>query len=260
MIFKLRTYNFEHRTIKTGDYMYEERFYRDYMKSEKFINFTVLDKESDLHISAKANLEEQAKQYLVKYRNSIKDYGDSDTEFYKSLVPIEVSKNAGEIVRHMAMAAKDAKVGPMAAVAGAISQYVGLELLKYTDEIIIENGGDIFIKTNKTRKIMIYAGDSPFSERIALSISPEDTPLGICTSAGTIGHSLSFGRADAVVVLSKDTLLADATATAIGNIIKEPMDIDKGIEYGKEINGIEGILIIIGDKMGAWGKIELVEP
>ena len=117
--------------------MYEKRFYRDYMKSEKFINFTVLDKESDLHISAKTNLEKEATQYLVKYRKAIKDYGDSDEEFYKSLVPIDVSKNADDIVRHMAMVAKDAKVGPMAAVAGAISQYVGLELLKYTDEIII---------------------------------------------------------------------------------------------------------------------------
>lgn len=230
------------------------------MKSEKFINFTVVDKESDLHISAKSSIEKEAKMYLAKYRKAIKDYGDNNIEFYKSLVPLEVSENANEIIKNMATAAKDAKVGPMAAVAGAISQYVGLELLKYTDEIIIENGGDIFIKTNKTRKIMIYAGKSPFSEKIALSIAPEDTPLGICTSAGTIGHSLSFGNADAVVVLSKDTLLADATATAIGNIIKGPNDIDKGIEYGKAITGVEGILIIIDDKMGVWGKIELVKP
>jgi len=240
--------------------MYEERFYRDYMKADNFMNFTVIDKESDLHISAKINLEKEAKKYLQKYRTAIKDYGDNDTKFYKSLVPLEVSKNADKIVRHMAMAAQHANVGPMAAVAGAVSQYIGIDLLNYTDEIIIENGGDIFIKTNKKRKILIYAGDSPFSEKIALSISPEDTPLGICTSAGTIGHSISFGKADAVVVLSKDTLLADATATAIGNIIKDPDDINKGIEYGKTIEGIEGILIIIKDKMGAWGKIELVRP
>lgn len=240
--------------------MYEERFYREYMKADNFMNFTVIDKESDLHISAKTNLGKEAKKYLEKYRKAIKDYGDNDIDFYRSLVPLEVSDNAHDIVRHMATAAKGADVGPMAAVAGAVSQYVGFELLKHTDEIIIENGGDIFIKTNKERRILIYAGDSPFSKQIALSISPEDTPLGICTSAGTIGHSLSFGNADAVVVLSKDTLLADATATAIGNIIKEADDINKGIEYGRVIEGIKGILIIIGDKMGAWGSIELVRP
>lgn len=240
--------------------MYEKRFYREYMKSDEFINFTVIDKESDLHISAKINLEKEAKKYLEKYRNDIKSYGDRNINFYKSLAPIEVSNEAPEVVKHMAQAAKCANVGPMAAVAGAISQYVGLNLLNHTDEIMIENGGDIFIKTDKEKKILIYAGTSPFSEEIALLISPQDTPLGICTSAGSLGHSLSFGNADAVVVLSKDTLLADVTATAIGNIIKEPGDIEKGIQYGKSIKGIEGILIIIKDKMGAWGKIELVKP
>ncbi|MCT4563875.1 MAG: UPF0280 family protein [Maledivibacter sp.] len=240
--------------------MYEKRFYRDYVKAHEFISFTVIDRESDLHISAKNNLKNEAKGYLEKYRNDIKAYGDKNILFYKSLVPIEVSDEADKVVKHMAKAAKCANVGPMASVAGAISQYVGLDLLKHTDEIMIENGGDIFIKTNKERKILIYAGNSPFSQKLALSISPEDTPLGICTSAGTIGHSLSFGNADAVVVLSKDTLLADATATAIGNIIKKPSDIEKGIQYGKAIKGIEGILIIIKDKMGAWGKVELVRP
>lgn len=240
--------------------MYEKRFYRDYMKSDKFVNFTVIDKESDLHISAKTNLEKEAKEYLQKYRKAVKDYGDKDESFYKSLVPIVVSDNAPEIIKHMAKAAKHAKVGPMAAVAGAVSQYVGLELLRHTDEIMIENGGDIFIKANEEKKILIYAGNSPFSEKVALLISPEDTPLGICTSGGTVGHSLSFGNADAVVVLSRDTLLADAAATAIGNIVKEPQDINEGIEYGKAIKGIEGILIIIKDKMGVWGKIELVRP
>ncbi len=230
------------------------------MRPDKLTHFTVLDRESDLHISAKINLEKEAKKYLNRYRNDIKSYGDKDTKFYKSLVPMRVSSKATDIVKHMARAARLAKVGPMAAVAGALSQYVGLELLKYTNEIIIENGGDIFIKTDIKRKILIYAGKSPFSEKIALSISPEDTPLGICTSAGTLGHSLSFGRADAVVVLSKDTLLADATATAVGNIVKEAHDINKGIEYGTAIKGIEGILIVIGDRMGAWGRIELVKP
>ena len=237
--------------------MHEKRFYRNYIKIDEFINFTVVDKESDLHISAKSNLEKECKKYLEKYRDDIRDYGDKHTNFYESLVPIKVTDEV-EIVKNMAMASAKVNVGPMASVAGAISQYVGLDLLRHVDEIIVENGGDIFIKTNKKRKILIYAGDSPFSEKIALSISAEDTPLGICTSAGTIGHSFSFGNADAVVVLSKDTLLADATATAIGNIIKSKDDISKGIEFGKNIEGIEGVLIIIKDSMGAWGKIELV--
>ncbi|TCO73786.1 UPF0280 family protein [Marinisporobacter balticus] len=240
--------------------MYEKRFYREYMKPNDFINFTVIEQESDLHISAKCNLDKEAKQYLLKYREEIKDYASLHKDFYTSLIPLESSKNATELIKHMIQASSFAKVGPMATVAGAISQYVGLSLLQYTDEIIIENGGDIFIKTTHKKKILVYAGNSPFSNKIALSISPEDTPLGICTSAGKVGHSLSFGRADAIVVLSKDTLLADGVATAIGNMIVTSEDIHKGIAYGKSIEGIEGLLIIIDDKMGTWGNITFVQP
>ncbi|QEK13662.1 UPF0280 family protein [Crassaminicella thermophila] len=240
--------------------MYQKRFYRKYMKPNNFVNFTVIEKESDLHISAKCNLKKEARKYLIKYRKAIKTYGSVHKDFYTSLNPLVAKENATDIIKHMINASTLAKVGPMATVAGAISQYVGLSLLKHTDEIIIENGGDIFMKINHTAKILVYAGNSPFSNKIALSISPTNTPLGLCTSAGKVGHSLSFGNADAVVVLSKDTLLADATATAIGNIIFTPKDILNGIEFGKSIPGIEGVLIIIEDKLGTWGNITLVNP
>lgn len=240
--------------------MFEERFYRDLMKIDGFLNFTVIEKESDLHISSKLRLEKEARDCLIRYRQDIIDYIKNDLNFHKSLVPIDVPHTAPKIVTHMAYAARCADVGPMAAVAGAISEYVGIELLKYTDEVIVENGGDIFIKSNRDTKILVYAGRSPFSNKIALSISASDTPLGICTSAGTVGHSLSFGKSDAVVILSKDTLVADAAATSVGNIVVTPDDINPAIEYARSIKGVEGVLIIISDKMGAWGKVTLVRP
>ena len=236
------------------------------MKSEGLINYTVVEYESDLHISSSCRLEDEARKYLIKYRQDIISYAlsvssaSNDISFYKSLIPMQVLESAPDIIKHMAQAAASVSVGPMACVAGAISQYVGYELLKYTDEIIIENGGDIFIKCNTDKKVLIFAGQSPFSNKVALSISAKNMPMGICTSAGTVGHSLSFGIADAVVVLSKDTLLADAAATAIGNIIISPGSVHIGIEYAKTISGILGVLIIIGDKMGVWGDITLVEP
>lgn len=240
--------------------MYEERLYRNYAKSHGLISFTVIDQESDLFILASNDLTDKAKVSIRKYREQIKTYGEQEKNFITSLVPMEVRDEAPKIIKEMAKAAKLAGVGPMATVAGAVSEYVGKELLAHTEEILIENGGDIFIKSNSPKKILVHAGQSPFSEKIALAIAPEDTPVGICTSAGTIGHSLSFGKADAVVVISKNTLLADATATALGNMVKEPKDIQQALEYGNNIDGIDGILIIIQDKMGAWGKIEIVEP
>jgi len=240
--------------------MVGKRFYRDYVHSEDLKAYTVVEQESDLQIYAKEDIGEAAKKWLEKYRRDLQHYIGKNRDFLHSLTPTTVEPWAPEIVRHMAGASLKAEVGPMAAVAGAISEYVGKKLLEITNEVMIENGGDIFIKTDKVRRILIYAGSSPFSNQIVLKISPQDTPMGVCTSAGTVGHSLSFGKADAVVVLSKDTPLADAAATAIGNLIQTAEDIEDGINYGKAIEGIEGIMIIVGDKLGAWGNISIEKP
>jgi len=149
-------------------------------------------------------------------------------------------------------------VGPMAAVAGAIAEMVGRELLNFSSEVIVENGGDIFLCHKKMRHIGIYAGDSPLSGKLALEIEPEDTPLGVCTSSGTVGHSLSFGKADAAIVLSPSAALADAAATAVGNMVKTAEDMPRAIEFVREVEGLTGIAIIVGDKMAVWGKINLV--
>jgi len=123
----------------------------------------------------------------------------------------------------------------------------------------VENGGDIFLKSLEKRIIGIYAGKSPLTGKIGLEIDGEDTPLGICTSSGTVGHSLSFGKADAVVALSKSATLADAAATAIGNLILQPDDIPSGIEFAQGIEGLKGLLIIKDDKIGLWGKVKICQ-
>jgi Uncharacterized conserved protein len=148
----------------------------------------------------------------------------------------------------------------MAAVAGAISEYVSRELESLSDEILAENGGDIYMNFKSDRKVLVYAGSSPFSCKVAVKIPKELMPVGVCTSAGTVGHSLSFGKADAVMVISKDTLLADAAATALGNMVKTSEDIQAALDRAKTVEGILGVLIIIGDKMGLWGQVDLCRP
>ncbi len=237
--------------------VYQKRFYRDWFSNTNLVFFDVCVYESDLMIGACKNMSDEALASVRKYRRQLKNYIDENPIFKDSLVPIDVKENAPLIVRIMGEAAKKADVGPMAAVAGAIAEMVGKELLFQSEEVIVENGGDIFLKTKTQRKVGIYAGESPLSGKIALTIDPEETPLGICTSSGTVGHSLSFGKADAAVIISKDTSLADAAATALGNKVRMPQDIKDAIEFAQKIEGIEGILVIIGDKMGAWGNIKL---
>jgi ApbE superfamily uncharacterized protein (UPF0280 family) len=240
--------------------MYEERIYREQMTPADLIQFNITEYESDLQIFAKCNLEADARAEIKKYRGILRKYIAAHPGFLTSLIPIKASPDAHEFIKHMCFAAQLAGVGPMAAVAGAVSQYVGLSLLNKTDEVMLENGGDIYLKTHKQRDILIFAGASPFSNKLALRIPASTDGLGICTSSGTLGHSLSFGKADAVVVVSKDTLIADAAATAIGNVVKTPEDLEQGLTLAKSIRGVQGVVVIIGSKMGAWGEVTLIKP
>ena len=237
--------------------MYEARTYRHWVKDEGLASFSVVVKETDLYIRASSNLHRKAHKLVLKYRGMLEEYIRRDPAFLTSLEPFAVGEDAPFIVKEMVRATNRVGVGPMAAVAGAIAEFVGNDLLAFSPEVVVENGGDIFLKSLKKRMIGIYAGKSPLTGRISLEIKGEDTPLGICTSSGTVGHSLSYGRADAVIVLSPSTTLADAAATAIGNLIVQPDDIQKGIELAKSISGLKGVVIIQDDKMGLWGEVTI---
>jgi len=237
--------------------MYEPRTYREWVEGKDLVAFNVIVKESDLYIRAASNLKRKAGRLVVKYRTQLKKYIERHPDFLTSLEPVAVPANAPQIVKQMAEAGKKARVGPWSAVAGAIAQFVGNDLLAFTPEVIIENGGDIFIKSLKKRAVGIYAGKSPLTGKIGIEILPEETPLGISTSSGTVGHSLSFGKADAVTVVADSAILSDATATAICNLIQQRTDIPKGIEVAREIHGLRGIIIIIGEQMGVWGKVRI---
>jgi len=238
--------------------MYEPRTYRHWIKDSDLVSFNVTVKETDLYIRARNNLKAKALEAVVKCRTPLEEYIESHPLFLSSLEPCSVEKDAPAIVREMAQAAQVVGVGPMATVAGAVAEAVGKDLLAYAPEVIVENGGDIFMKISKTRLIGIYADKSPLTGKIALEISPEQTPLGICTSSGTVGRSLSLGTADAVIALSHSTALADAAATALGNSIKSAEDIALAIEQAQTIAGLDGVVIIKGDKVGLWGKVKVV--
>ena len=239
--------------------MYEKRTYRNLVKTDDLVKFEVVVKETDLFVRAERDLSQDSRESVLKYRHQLETYIAINPEFQKSLFPFTDDPYAPEIVQEMILASQLAHVGPMAAVAGAMAEWVSKDLLKLSKEVIVENGGDIYLATSKKRIIGIYAGDSPLNFKIGIVISPEETPLGICTSSGTVGPSLSFGKANAVCILSKSATLADAAATAVGNVVKEKKDIELGLERGKTITGVLGTLIIIEEKMGVWGNVKLIQ-
>ena len=239
--------------------MYEPRTYRHWVKDKDLVSFNVVVKETDLYIRASHNLKRKALKLVLKYRDTLERYIERHPTFLTSLKPFPVGDDAPHIVKSMSESAGKVGIGPMASVAGAIAEFVGTDLLAFSPEIIVENGGDIYLKSLKKRLIGIYAGKSPLTGRIGLEINGGDTPLGICTSSGTIGHSLSYGKADAVVALSQSATLADAAATAIGNLITQSSDIPSGIEFAKGIEGLKGLLIIKDDKVGLWGEVKICQ-
>jgi ApbE superfamily uncharacterized protein (UPF0280 family) len=191
-----------------------------------------------------------------RHRNDIIKYIKKHPGFGASLKPLPPDVKAPAIVKAMLKAGLLAGVGPMAAVAGAISEFTGKDLLQFTGQVILENGGDIFIKTDRERKIGVYAGKSSLSKKIAIKIPPGPS-RGICTSSGTIGHSLSFGKADAVVLVAGDAILADAAATATCNKVKTGADIEDALNFAKNIEGVIGVMVIYKDKVGTIGNIEI---
>jgi len=236
---------------------YQIRTYRSWVEDKTLVSFSVKIGESDLFIRAEKPFDEPAQKSLRTYRRLIEGYIKKDPEFAASLEPYSVSEDAPEIIRGMSAASFSAGVGPMAAVAGAVAEYVGKDILKLSSEVIVENGGDIFIKTKRIKRIGIFAGKSAYTGKLALEI-PAGT-WGVCTSSGTVGPSLSFGRADAAVVVCNSAISADAWATRLGNMVKTSDDIEKTLNFVKDKPEIKGTAIIVGDKIGVWGNIKLVK-
>lgn len=239
--------------------MYEERFYRNISKPRDMLCYEVKLKETDLFCCTKTDLKTRIEERVIFYRHQLETYIKYRPDFKESLIPVETDDFAPAIVREMIEASQIIGVGPMACVAGAIAEYVGRDIAASTDEYIVENGGDICLKTDRERVILVYAKDSPYSEKIGIKLKGRDTPYGVCTSSGTIGHSLSFGKADTACVIGDSSLFGDGLATYIGNIVKNKHDVPFAIEKGKTYPGVSGILIIVGDYLGVWGDLEIIK-
>jgi ApbE superfamily uncharacterized protein (UPF0280 family) len=240
-----------------SDAIYKDKRYRSLITEDFLKSYQIKVSETDLYIRTDRNLSDHALTSVFKYRNYIEEYIKKRPDFLSSLIPLDEDQKAPAIIREMIKFSKEAHVGPMASVAGAVAEFVGLDLLKYSGNVIVENGGDVFIKTSQALRVGLFAADSPLSMKIAIRILPDETPMGVCTSSASVGHSLSFGIADAVCVTSKSAILADAAATFIGNRVKKKEDIKKAVEDGLKINGVRGLIIISRDSLGVGGNIEI---
>ncbi len=242
-----------HRPVPPG-----EKTYRRISGVGKLQTFQVVVKETDLHVQAESDLSPQCREALIQQRAYLDSFIQTHPDFLTALTPWREDSPAPDLVAEMIDASRLTGVGPMAAVAGALAERVGRDLLAFSDEVVVENGGDVFLSVRDPVTVGVDAGRSPLSRRLGLQVAAWESPLAICTSSGTIGHSLSYGEADAVCVVARQGALADAAATALANRIARPDDLKKALAFARTIEGILGVLAICRDQMGAWGDVEIV--
>ena len=239
---------------------YTERSYRSRFSDDGRRWFCVKFLESDLWIgvdsgSYRASMEEDVYTFLVDLRRQMDAYLLMDPQYKSALTPYDAGLEAPNILKEMSRVSHKTGIGPMSAVAGAVAKHVADFL--GTKEVIVENGGDIYAKATSDMDISVFAGQSPLSEKVGLHIPAAAFPCGICTSSGTVGPSLSLGRADAMMIVCKDVLLADSYATAMANRIQSVNDLQPVIESIQAIPEILGALAVKDDKLAVCGLYEL---
>ena len=192
---------------------------------------------------------------VVEARRRLERYIARHPAFRTALAPLPLLADPPEAARRMAVAAELTGLGPMAAVAGTLAQ-LGAEaaLADGCDEVIVENGGDIFLVAARPVTIALHAG-AALGSRLAFHIDPQQTPLALCSSSGTMGHSLSFGRCALATVASRAASLADAAATLVGNLVRRERALTPALERAGAIPGVDGILAVVDGRIGLWGHL-----
>ena len=207
-------------------------------------------------VSAEERFLELAEGAIAAARAEIEAAIDAQPLFLTSLEPLPIDMTAPPLARRMAAAAALAGVGPMAAVAGAIAQFTVEALVAAgARHVVVDNGGDLVLRLDRPLTIGIFTGPAAIRD-IALRFEPRPGIFSVCTSSGTVGHSLSFGRADAATVVAESGCLADAMATALGNRVREASakSVDQAIR-DTLADGIEGLLVVAGEHLGVGGTL-----
>jgi ApbE superfamily uncharacterized protein (UPF0280 family) len=245
--------------------LYEPRIYRKDMNRERFRFFRVLVHESDLLLGVPKNdfrrgMAACVEKELIRLRELVLEHSKIEPGFLQSLDPLDLpvrGSNVADEIRTMITCGLKTGTGPMASVAGLFAQQAGKKLVSDygINEVIVENGGDLYVRNEQQVLSMIHAGSSSISDRMAFVIPPGE--WGICTSSGTMGHSFSQGNADALTVVMHSAPLADSWATALANRVSSAGDMDGVLAWVAGIHDILGFALIIDEQIGIRGELEV---
>jgi ApbE superfamily uncharacterized protein (UPF0280 family) len=238
------------------------------MNKQEIFKKRISIEETKMNVISDIDIEKfKLNNFIKQQRNELKEYINQNPLFAKALSPYKTETNNStlpEIIQKMISGANIANVGPTATLAGTIAEISLDYLIKNGSSYsILDNGGDIaFLNNNLDKKIIfgIYAGDSVLSGKIGMEFKPKKhKSLGVCSSSGSVGYSLSYGRSDCVTVIANKASIADGLATSIGNKVNGKLDLDaveNGLAFAEEFKDhFIGALIIVGESLGTIGKI-----
>jgi ApbE superfamily uncharacterized protein (UPF0280 family) len=240
-----------------GSVQFTVRDYREKARPAGLVSFNAVVDETDLWIAAEEDLTEEALRSIRRNRAELENYIADHPDFMTTFAPWMEPVPEGSLVAAMAAAAAAAGTGPMAAVAGGLAEAVARDLARFSPKVLVENGGDLYLLRLDRARAGLWAGLSPLSGKIALALDAAEG-VAVCTSSGTVGPSLSFGKADCATVISPSGALADAVATELGNRVKTPEDIKAALNWALSVTGVTGAVVIMGEMFGAKGDVELV--
>lgn len=250
--------------ILAKSHAYQPRLYREAMGNKRWESFTAAHRQTDLWIavdkrSFHPNIRNYVSDRIRHYRAILDGHIAEHPDFLTSLTPIAHPFGVHPLIAEMAEASNIAGTGPMSAVAGALAERICHDIISQfgAQEVIVENGGDIFMKLTEPATVSIYAGNSPLSEKLALTPDAAHSPLSLCCSSSTVGHALSFGTADACMVACRSGALADALATAFCNMVKTDESVQEVTQKALEMKEVMAIVIIRGNKVGVGGQLKV---
>jgi uncharacterized protein len=218
-------------------------------------NFSLKETQCSI-LSDRQQAIQAAIESIRRNRQELELYVRANPKFLYTLEPI-VAPEKPLVANLMAIAAQKAAVGPMAAVAGALADLAVEDMKREGCEVaVVEDGGEISASSNRPIDVAVAAGEELLSKRFGFRLA--EFPIGVATSSGRFSHALSFGDAEAAIVFCKDAALADAAATAVGNVVKgedAQVGIQAGINRGLSIEDVDGVLILYKGQVGTAGKI-----
>ncbi|MBD3349972.1 MAG: hypothetical protein GF364_00620, partial [Candidatus Lokiarchaeota archaeon] len=192
-------------------------------------------------------------QKLLADRKILKQFIKQHSEFKSSFKPLQY-KDCPEIVEQMINASTLTYVGPMAAVAGALADSMGIYMKEKGAQIsVIENGGEVFISSVEDIYIALYSMTTILKGKVGFLFRGKQYDIGLGTSSGTFGHAISLGKADTVTVFAINAAIGDAAATRIANEVNgEDIEgsVGKGLEIADDLENVHGVLISRGKFIG----------